>query len=117
MHAVPCCGALAQGDAQVLVERRGGEHQAYGQGRKVKMSFASFVERVAAGDTRLYLASSKVCGSNRQARGTIVNLNGMHLCTINAFMHNTPCAFRGSGRGRAFASSSISLRASQRLPA
>lgn len=51
---------MLQGDAEVLVEVRGGAGEAYGKGVKKRMTFGAFVRAMAAGDTNLYLTAQQV---------------------------------------------------------
>jgi hypothetical protein len=52
--------AIAQGDAQLLVEERlPGE--AFGKGKKVPQTFAQVVKQCRAGDDSHYLTTQEVC--------------------------------------------------------
>jgi Cupin-like domain len=48
---------MPQGDANVDVEVRGDDHEAFGQGRKQRMTVAAFLDRLQRGGERLYLST------------------------------------------------------------
>ena len=58
-HCRPPSAAL-QGSAQVQVEQRGSEREGFGKGRKVGMPFRQALQRLAGGDTNLYLTTQAV---------------------------------------------------------
>ena len=60
-HRLPSAAFLGlQGSARVQVEQRGSEGEGFGKGRKVAMSFRQALQRMAGGDTSLYLTTQAV---------------------------------------------------------
>jgi hypothetical protein len=51
---------VPQGDAVVMVERRSGSSDAYGQGKKAPMKFRDFISPLQKGDSNLYMSTQEV---------------------------------------------------------
>ena len=66
MHMSKFIFVVAQGGLQVQVESRENSKGKFGLGYKRTMTFGTFLERLAGGNTSLYLTTQKVC-----------------LCTVN----------------------------------
>ena len=49
-----------QGDAQVKVEHRSRAEDSFGKGKKIDMTFASFLKELEAGNENLYLTTQEV---------------------------------------------------------
>jgi hypothetical protein len=63
-----CLPLVPQGDAVVMVERRSGSNDAYGQGKKAPMRFRHFISHLQKGDSNLYMSTQevRVAGTTRQ---------------------------------------------------
>ena len=49
-----------QGASKVLVEQKSGDHEAFGKGRKVHMTFGELVQQLEQGNDSLYLTTQEV---------------------------------------------------------
>ena len=49
-----------QGTCKVLVEQKSGDHEAFGKGHKVHMTFGELVQQLEQGNDSLYLTTQEV---------------------------------------------------------